>query len=880
MPVFRILILLLLYAPVCLGQEPVYRHFTSDDGLISNNLYCVFQDSKGYIWAGSSAGVSRFDGREFTNFTTLNGLSDNDIFGMFEDLQGRIWFRTNNGDPCFYFHDTLFNQDNFPLLAGAGSSDYITAYAQDEDGNLWIANIGPGLVRINLETHMVEKITRVDGREIRNVVGFQPNKQGEMEAKSYFGNLSLKTRKWSESNIPEQRAGRIVLAEDGNGYSSVQSNLFPLGSLSPLWKFPTNIIFIGFPNPNELWVGTFDGIFAMEGKSRELRPGGRYLAGQAVSSTIYDREGNLWFSTLSEGLFMATDKDVILLNNLPGFPREEVTCTRKSPQGEIYLGFRGGAWGILENRNSFTEKFPKTGYGEAVNEICFQNNGKILITSDHYTQEYNRQNEKRLYPLGAKVILDGPENGIIWAGNRGIYHVNPDTLIRNQSNSTKDIQPPLFELPTNCALYVPATRKYYFGTTEGLYHSDLDLNIERLDGNPVFRRRIACMALRNSDEIWVGTSGWGIYCLNPDTLVWINPKEGLLGNNCHTLKIDDQKRVWVGTDKGLSQISFPDGLGGRPLIRTFSKEDGLASSKVMDVLTDGHLVLAATESGLIVFEEDRIGKARIAPGLEINTCALDGQKFQPGEKLNTIPPGKHTLSIHLSGISYAHAARLAFRYRLSGQDTSWQITSRNELNFDFLPPGNYTFEARAFIRDSDLQSPLRTIKFRIEAPWYQSWWFFALLSLLASGLGFMAWRSGVLKVDRKKLNNLLVQPEAEKKPVILPREAGKFIFVKVDGLLVKVNLHEILWIKSEGHYIRIQTVGARHLVLSTMQSILEKLGNEGRFIRVHRSYIVALDKIEKVQGNFMTIGREEIPIGGSYKEELVKALGQEPGDRS
>jgi ligand-binding sensor domain-containing protein len=65
------------------------------DGLPGSLLYRSFQDSHGFIWFGSDAGVARFDGTRFDLFTMDDGLSDNEIFGIHEDKEGNIWFRTD-----------------------------------------------------------------------------------------------------------------------------------------------------------------------------------------------------------------------------------------------------------------------------------------------------------------------------------------------------------------------------------------------------------------------------------------------------------------------------------------------------------------------------------------------------------------------------------------------------------------------------------------------------------------------------------------------------------------------------------------------------------------------------------------------------------------
>lgn len=98
-----------------------------------------------------------------------------------------------------------------------------------------------------------------------------------------------------------------------------------------------------------------------------------------------------------------------------------------------------------------------------------------------------------------------------------------------------------------------------------------------------------------------------------------------------------------------------------------------------------------------------------------------------------------------------------------------------------------------------------------------------------------------------------------------------YFFVKVDYKLVKVRYDEILFVEGMREYVNIQTAQRRHIVYQSMKN-METLLPEGKFARVHKSYIVAMDKIKSLYGNVVEIGEKEIPIGKSYKEEFLKKI--------
>ncbi len=99
-----------------------------------------------------------------------------------------------------------------------------------------------------------------------------------------------------------------------------------------------------------------------------------------------------------------------------------------------------------------------------------------------------------------------------------------------------------------------------------------------------------------------------------------------------------------------------------------------------------------------------------------------------------------------------------------------------------------------------------------------------------------------------------------------------FIFVKVDGRLVKLNFDQILFIETLGDYVQFYTDdGKKHIVHSTLKGIDEKL-NHPFFVKVHRSYIVNISKIVDIEESNLVISNKVIPISRAQKPLLMKKI--------
>jgi DNA-binding LytR/AlgR family response regulator len=102
-------------------------------------------------------------------------------------------------------------------------------------------------------------------------------------------------------------------------------------------------------------------------------------------------------------------------------------------------------------------------------------------------------------------------------------------------------------------------------------------------------------------------------------------------------------------------------------------------------------------------------------------------------------------------------------------------------------------------------------------------------------------------------------------------EEQGFVFVKDNGVLKRISIDDILYLEAMGDYVKVHTQQKFHVVHATLKSIEEKLP-PSKFVRVHRSYIVAINKIDYIQEGTISIGKTTIPVADTHKSNLNKRL--------
>ena len=271
------------------GNKLVY--FTMNDGLPSNRIVDIIEDKNGNLWFGTGAGIAKFNGKTFTNFSEKDGLCSDRISNLLIDSKGNFWIGTWGGVCTFdgtQFKDFPIPYPKVATQINPDTKDWITSIMEDSNGNIWFGRDGYGASKYDGRSFV--HYTTKEGLNSSNVQSIVEDKEG---------NFWIGTRVAERDNPdPDQRFGK--------------------GGLN---KFDGKK-FIHFPR--------IDG-----------------LSENDVYAIYKDHSNDLWFSTLSNGVYKYANNEFI--NYKVPVPIMDVLEDKK---GTIWLGCAGGLYKIDQNGNT------------------------------------------------------------------------------------------------------------------------------------------------------------------------------------------------------------------------------------------------------------------------------------------------------------------------------------------------------------------------------------------------------------------------------------------------------------------------------------------------------------------------------------------------
>ncbi len=784
------------------AQQPAYINYTMKDGLPSNTVYCIFQDSKGYVWLGTDRGVVRYDAYHFTTYTTSDGLADNMIFDIYEDSKGRIWFACNNGNACYYYGNKFFDQKNNRLLALINNQGPGLKTLEDREHNIVL------LTHFNLyKISPDDQVTELYKNESKLFSSISLNEKGEVLVLESDAIININTRQVYPFDIVSPNAPQLQsksMVSRGTIYhtqrTDIVSNRMEGGNLNTevhtICQLPYMTQSIIADVDHTLLVGTQNGLYRWDESRGEILS--HSFNEVSVSGMLRDREGNLWVSSLNKGLFLSINSNIRLLNTQSGLGFDYCSFVDKLADGSIAFGSNAFQLALMKDHDLKYIQMPKQ-FGEGkVEKIRLSRQGDYYATLGSVMIRINaRDFTVKVFTIAARDILFQPDNKVLMvAGNslREIDNANALNTFDNQSEkAASDTFVNIVNIKANGLYKGKYSGNIYlyglFGVRQFVndhivalpgYHSFLSKNIYRVQ--------------ETSDRmLWLASNIFGVLVIRKGQLFVIDQSKGLASNFINAIYADSDDRVWVASVAGLSKITYST-QSDRPIftIENFSKADGLVTQNVNDVIKDGDDIYVATEEGVCLLSEADLHLAEKQPLINIEGVYFNNmlQAFA-GDYYSDYQ--HNSVKIKFAGIFFRALGNLQYKYRMKGLETHWNYTRNTILEYPALSPGHYTFEVMA-VNPKGINSPVQSVEIHIQPPFWATWWFVVPVALLFILLLIFLLQKQFARIKkrhkiREQLLNLENEKlETQKQQAVYEKELSE---IKHQALRLHMNPHFI-----------------------------------------------------------------------------------------
>lgn len=761
---YAISLFLLLLVSGIHAQHPVFRHFSVDEGLPSNEVYHLFQDSKGFIWIATNMGVSRFDGVAFRNFDKQDGLPENTIFEIYEDYKGRIWFV---GFPCklSYFEDDKIVEykynSNLLKIAGKSQIPVKGSFEVFKDESIYVSFLAKGLYQISPKGEVTHRVVNKENVGLKLLslddkvlVSQDAGKYGKTQVEISLPRI---TKTFSFPLSKNYSYSNVYYCINGNELHIARNEYVALvrsSELVEIRNMKNRVIYLKRDNDSNLWVCTDKaGVFCFINGEIDKEPLLNYLSNYSISSVLFDREGGKWFSSLENGIFFLPSSSFFTYTVEDGLTDSKIN-TVAIFRGNVVVGTNDPFLNYIENGNVKNVEISRS-LNSTIFSIYNSNNKELWISTNDYLYSikdgYIKQIFNDLIPniqgLSRRVfsikdmvvdnkgrLLMGESKGLTIIENmKVVYNSNINQNIELRIESVSQIKNDLFLLGTNNGLWSYDNNNFK------------DLSVK----NSLLSRRITDILYSSElNRSFLGTKGSGLLVFDmKDSVFQISKSHGLSSNSVSSLLLLGNN-LWVATNYGLNVLDV-NKIGKKDFrIKTYFKNNGLVSNEINQIAGDDDNLYIATNQGLTVFNYKNFNPVLSSPPIYINsfsilkkdTLARSGYKLRHNQNL---------ITFKFIGISFREPQNLKYKYRLSGMDTSWIYTSNREVEFAYLPPGEYVFEVLAVNSDGIVSQEPARIAFKVMPPFWKTWWFITLIVLLIAALAYLYYLSRVKQLNKE-----------------------------------------------------------------------------------------------------------------------------------
>jgi len=822
--IFLLLTILLIQLSVLQktsAQTTYLPHYTSKNGLASNNCYYILQDKKGFIWIATDNGVSRFDGTNFQNFTIEDGLPDTQILQMAEDEKGRIWFFALNGQISFLKDGKYYNRNNNDLLKKLSFNVVFTSFLQDTKGRIWLGT-NSNLI-VCWDGKSIQKYTSKSVADKFTNAFLHEDEHGEIFAYSdgsvqkFNGGdfiLEKSTVQPISYMTAKNTAGRSLIYLDKDGMKELENGLVKL-----LIPIPQNLLknmsgyFYYNQLSREVWISNANGAFALDKSGKTVQ----YLQDVPVNQVIKDNNQNIWFAT-NQGIFMLPNQNnrLSIIDAESGLSSNVIKSITKDSKNRLWLGTDDAVIDILSIKNYQVEEVGLDDFKKykTIKQITFDaKTQSIYFASDYGMGVFNDiyhdiNNIKYLKEANNSMFvmkhfsLSENNNHLALALSSGVVFL-ADRLNRFEFNSLKYREKEDFFKDRSYHVFYDKDGNLWFSNINGLSQFSNGKLIKHYENHPLLTKRINDIQQLNDGTLILATDGYGLIFYKDQKIIrQITQQDGLTNNICTKIFVKN-KEIWVITNKGVNKINdFPL----NPVVANFDYGKDLLGDEINSLFIDDSTAYFATNKGLILFKYNSETINRVPPKVYITSIFRDQERLPLSDNKFTFESGANTILFTFSAVDFT-TSDISYRYRLNNR-SAWVETKTRRLDFSALQPGDYVLEVSAKSQNGSWGIPAK-VNFTIEKHFWQSVWFIAFIIILSAIIFYQI----TVNITRK-------QKDKEQQQLLLK---NKVLMLEQQALQAMMNPHFVFNVmNSIQHYINTQNTASANKVLTGFARLIRK----------------------------------------------------------
>jgi sensor histidine kinase YesM len=720
----------------------------------SNAVFNVFQDSKGFMWFGSNAGLTRYDGFEYKTYTSVEQTSTPGS-SIVEDKFGRIWYENFDGYIYYVQHDSLHAlQQNDPIqyLPITLTKKHVFVFQKKGIDAYDVKNLKLKTTK-PLPAGNIEFAGNSESCFycIANDTLYVLDEALSISKSTFFNNKNVKIKQLYFHN------NKIYIVSKYN--SSKLIYVFD-EKLNHLYNIPINepqfIQGVNFTD-NIIWINTPQGSHAYCDDKTQTGLYKTLFKEKSISCVKKDRQENYWFSSTNEGVFMAPNLNNIVSTQQNILPNKIVVVKQgfliATKKGEIcsydsLLNFKS-----ILNKQTDNSEIYYLSYDSTTNDLFYSSKGFTHLPNSDY-------NKRQFYQPAIKEIIKLDETFYAFAasGDCGLATFNSNqtnlsywnnSFIKNLKSELPNIASIINGIRGKSVAYNKLTKTIYYATNIGLFKCTPSSTQEiKFKEESFYASRII---FYNNTIYALSTKGDLYSITNETTFTQLNTKNNIKNFDIKFIKQYNKKLIVIAS--GYAYLYDLD-------TKHLSKIDvNINAYEVNDVLLKNNTLLLLTNSGIIKADINNSITKKEKAILQITNVSANGQSMNLNESTN-LPYNQNDIAIRFSVLDFGTSKENAVFYKVN--DDNWKTVSNETRLIDFasLKPGNYLIKFK--INENVVPS---MVQFTIIAPFWRTYWFSCICFILALTVGFTyyRWQLNKLRTKNKLLQdkNTLLQEKIE-----------------------------------------------------------------------------------------------------------------------